>query len=339
VKILNSFKMPKHPPSDRDPGVFFDFMARVIPDAGDRESVIDWMAARIQEPQYRNYALVLLSETKGTGKGTFWSFIEALWPKLSTEGVFTRVFEQGYQDDLIGKMFVLFDEVSFHNNRRNTRQALMNNLQRIVQPQINAPSHMHRFGSSMRPEVLAASFVITTNHINALPIATDDRRFHVIQFNEVPIENHYGRELEVWRRDPANIAALWHALAARDLSGFSGVWAPNSSAKQRMTAANRSWEQELADSFYEELLEWGGGYTPAVLRRWLERQNAEGVFKLVHTILTESGRAVSAKKIKIDGQSQLLWVADQRQDLATSARDARRFLAHLCGAETTSEDI
>jgi len=335
---LNLFRMPQHPPSDRDPAPFFDAVRYVIPDEEDQEAFINWVAARIQNPGRRNYATVLYSQEPGTGKGTLWAFIKALWGNLANTADMRRLVDKGYEDELTRKIFVLFDEVQQSDSRTRTRTSAMDFLKDRVQPQLDAPRHMHRFGASLAPEVLAASFLLNTNRLNALAIEDGDRRFHLIQCREIRMDREYGEDLERWRKDPANIAALWHALAARDLEGYSGTTPPDSPLKQRVTEANRPLTEILARSFIADVQAHVGAYTANALTRWLDRQGYPGDVRSVTRHIKDNGLARSLSKKWVGGTATLLWVTRDTLPVGDAHGKAKAFFAHIMDAGAEIED-
>jgi hypothetical protein len=336
---MNLFRMPEHPPSDRDPAPFFDAVRYIIPDEEDQEAFINWVAARIQNPSRRNYATVLYSKEFGTGKGTLWAFIKALWGNLANKADMRRLVDKGYEDEIVRKIFVLFDEVQQSDSKIRTRTSAMDFLKDRIEPQLDAPRHMHRFGASLAPEVNAASFLINTNHVDALALEDGDRRFHLIQCREIRMDREYGEELEAWRQDPANIAALWHALAARDLGGYTGTTPPDSPLKQRMVEANRSLEEILATRFLDVVDEHGGVYTASALRTWLDFEGHPSEVRGVTYYIKKKGLARSVSKKWVGRESTMVWVTQNACLDDQLAARACGFLAHVRSRGVEKEDV
>jgi len=95
------------------------------------------------------------------------------------------------------------------------------------------------------------TFIIATNHMDALPVPADDRRLAVIR-NGASREPAYWERLIAWMDDPANIAAFHRWLMAIDLTGYSPFAAPPAfEGKQAMVAEGKS---DL-DHAFEEVVE------------------------------------------------------------------------------------
>jgi hypothetical protein len=86
-----------------------------------------------------------------------------------------------------------------------------------------------------------------TNRQDALPLWEGDRRIYVVRCADAPKPPAYYTQLYGRLKDPGFLAAVWHALKARDLTGFNpGMRAPLNAVKRSMIAAARSDEQQAA---------------------------------------------------------------------------------------------
>ena len=147
-----------------------------IPDAAQRTMLLDWIAWNLQnEGSKPNWAILLYSETKGTGKSTIAKVLTALFGlenTASTNGI--RALTQRFAADTLDRKLVVAEEVhiSSHSTEGNALKDLITNnvvsVERKYQPMVTIPQ--------------TSCFVFMTNH-KPLWLEGGERRYYIIDMD------------------------------------------------------------------------------------------------------------------------------------------------------------
>lgn len=223
---------------------------RMVPDAMEREHLMNWMAFKIQNPSIKINHGVLHGGTPGSGKDTLWEpFLYAIGGKGRDNIALVRNEEinssWGYS---------LMCEVMVVNELRQADAVDRRGLENRLKPLLAAPPEMlsvnrkglHPFDLPNRLAVVAFS-----NERAAIALPSDDRRWFILW-------SHAGR------LDEAEAVALWGWyeaggrdavagwLAARDVSAWNpAATPPMTEAKLALVGAGRS----LAEAWLIEQIE------------------------------------------------------------------------------------
>ena len=277
----NIYRRPRHA-GGGDIAPFSRFMERFIPDARERDWLLDWMAHKQARPDIPGTSVFFVADTEegiregsfGTGRGLMFRIVRKLYGSQYTRaqsfGMLDGSSSQStFNDWLHGSVLVTVDESksSPTSYRRGERSAAYEVLKDIVDP---APK-LHRFNGKNRQAFDGMSYCsvwVATNHSDAMAIPENDRRFTVLR-NGRAILPAEAAEIATWMEVPANIGALAEALTARDLTSFEMFEPLGTASKAEMA--------ELARSDVEELLrdlmadpELGLAFTKDQLERRLE---------------------------------------------------------------------
>jgi hypothetical protein len=224
--------------------------AWLIPNADDLARVFDFQAFILQHPGVKiNHAIVLLGGQLN-GKDTFLQpFVDAIGEHninpisgLELGGTFNNEMT---------KQMLRINEMPSSDKRDNYEK---------MKPLLAAPPNTLRINDKNTPVYWIPNIInviITTNLINAIALADDDRRFDVVQ-TQLATE---GTKEEVgafytahhrWLRDGGSAAvAAW--LLARDVSAFNPHQAPpRTAAKIEMTRASSPLEVRWVLGLLEE---------------------------------------------------------------------------------------
>ena len=266
----NSFGLPRHPPTGGTAKPFYDFMKGFIPDTFERETIIDWMAYKVQNPWVRGWSLIVVGP-QGSGKGTLWKILGALWePRhVSNIGTISAVYSGAYQDPLYKKLFVLVDEVSADDTSHQGRRAAYEKLKAFCEPQ-TSDKVLNIKGGPMVDAVISATVGIATNHIDGVPVITDDRRFFVASTGSEMTPQSI-QSIQEWVGSRENVGALWRELERRSVTGFSMMRAPASAGKEDMALANENEVDTAAREFLDLVRRAGGVYTATQADAWRKR--------------------------------------------------------------------
>jgi hypothetical protein len=229
---------------------YIEHAAWLIPNADDLARVFDFQAFILQHPGVKiNHAIVLLGGQLN-GKDTFLQpFVDAIGEHninpvsgLELGGTFNNE---------MAKQMLRINEMPSSDKRDNYEK---------MKPLLAAPPNTLRINDKNTPVYWIPNIInviITTNLINAIALADDDRRFDVVQ-TQLAIE---GTKEEVgafytahhrWLREGGSAAvAAW--LLVRDVSAFNPHQAPpRTQAKIEMTRASSPLEVRWVLSLLEE---------------------------------------------------------------------------------------
>ena len=147
-----------------------------IPEQRQRDMLLDWIAWNLQnEGSKPSWAIMLYSETKGTGKSTIAKVLSALFGEENTalsNGI--KPLVQRFAADHLDRKLILAEEVhiSSHSAEGNALKDLITNtsvsVERKYQPVVTIPQH--------------SCFVFMTNH-KPLWLEGGERRYYIINMD------------------------------------------------------------------------------------------------------------------------------------------------------------
>jgi hypothetical protein len=179
---INTWRSPAYrtlPPSvaNKENTAAFDAMLEfAIPEQAQRDMLLDWIAWNLQnEGNKPTWAIMLYSETKGTGKSTIAKVLTALFGEANTalcNGI--KPLTQRFAADSLDRKLVVAEEVhiSSHSTEGNALKDLITNtsvsVERKYQPIVTIPQQ--------------SCFVFMTNH-KPLWLEGGERRYYIINMD------------------------------------------------------------------------------------------------------------------------------------------------------------
>ncbi len=245
---LNYWTPPSVQPAPGDWSIIHDFLRDIIcdGDASLHAYLLHYVAHMLQKPEEKPGVMLVMMGGQGTGKGTVFELIRALWSCTTLQvadvdhviGTFNAPLERAFA--------VCLDEAIFSGDRR-----ALDRLKSLITERhitIEAKYQPRRTIESFH------RFIAATNHIHWARIEADDRRFTFLRVSPARQGDHdYFRGLHAAIADPAVIAAMAYDLLAMDLSGFN--------VRQRPKTAEHSRQKlhslEGFDRYWYEVLETG----------------------------------------------------------------------------------
>lgn len=216
---------------------WLNHVRKIFNKPGDADQFLDYMAHRVQFPGIKpRFALVLVGP-QGLGKDTVIQFCAPALGEWNVTSIAPKQVDTDF-NEYVAKVLVIVSEAA---DQHDMSKWSFNEKMKVVIA--GTPDHMtvnpkfgHKFSVRMH-----CGIIITTNHISALYIPNDDRRYDVINC-PTPEEIGLGDETVKWNYYEAlwnwyltengarHIAAFLHA---RDLSKFRPA------TGQRKTVAHR----------------------------------------------------------------------------------------------------
>ena len=232
-----------------DPAPWLKHVERMIPDAMEREHVLNVMAFKVQNPNVKVNHAVLHGGHPGSGKDTMWApFFWAVGgdslanvKKLDNKDLSTP---WGYH---------LECEVLIINELRQPEASDRRALENSLKPVIAAPPEylsIQRKGLAPYEAVNRLQVVAFSNERMAITIPSNDRRWFVLWSDALCMDATAASRMWAWYK-AGGFAAVAAWLASRDVSAFNaGAAPPMTEAKAIMVETGMSG----AESFLVEMM-------------------------------------------------------------------------------------
>jgi len=270
-QYINTFRAPAWAAPDpqryqHDVEKFSDFIEYLIPREDERAFFLDWLSAKVQQQAFRGPAILMATPTQGTGRTTLGAMISTLLGGSNTTTVdYDRLVGANTFNDWLLHTLVICNEV--YQGRSAPGNAFFRNFERLktlidFQPLTIA---INRKNQHIRAYPVFTSFLMFSNHMDALPVDVNDRRFYVLSNTWDRRDKKYFTDLNAWLEDaphpgapPAWGASVDHWLRNRDVD-VTKLYAPAAmtATKHDMIQSSRT----AASVFVDELVDrWFGNY-------------------------------------------------------------------------------
>lgn len=215
VRVLNTYIDQRIAPDESiDVTPWTDHLEWLVPDAREREHLMDWLAWTYQRPGDKiTWAPILYSRSFGVGKTTVFNCLAECIGKAMVSEPTQAELEDKFNDWCYGKLLVKIEEL-MSGDKYHVAEKL--------KPVVTNPSlsirRMHQTGFVVAN---VANVCASTNHMQALPIEKGDRRWMLIQCVEAERETRRPRmkRFHQWLEEVGH-AGIAHWLASRDVSEF-----------------------------------------------------------------------------------------------------------------------
>lgn len=213
---------------------FLDHAEYLMPNFAEREYVLNWMAAKVQDPSFRGAVIVMVAPKHGTGRTTWWRMFGRLLPPGHYGEISSTAFHSEW-DDWMTNLLTVCSEVTDKTGATDRW-----NLSEVFKTRFDtSPSFLDlniKTKGMLRNHMCCMSFVALTNHPDAMRIDESDRRIYVVSNPLHPRPPSYFEKLFAWERsEPSWRQHLYWWFKKRDLTGWDGFApAPMTQAKLQM---------------------------------------------------------------------------------------------------------
>ena len=227
---------------------WLELVEYLIPAEAERNHILDWMAAILQQPQRKINHAVLLAGRERIGKDTI---VQPLIHGLGTWNVAQPLAEEllePYTDYLDSSKLVVFQEV-----QNFEKLAIQNKLKpMLASPPDTLRVRLFQRGFYETPNVVQCLFM--SNHKDALKISENDPRYFAVWCDKQRLPDVVYQELYTWLNGGGHGQVVRYLLS-RDLSGFNFTGpAPDTDFKREIRQLGRSaLEMELADKIERQV--------------------------------------------------------------------------------------
>lgn len=215
LRVLNTYVDQRLQPDDAiDVTPWTDHLEWLVPDAREREHLMDWLAWTYQRPGDKiTWAPILYSRSYGVGKTTVFNALAECIGKTMVSEPTQAELEDKFNDWCYGKLLVKIEEL-MSGDKYHVAEKL--------KPVVTNPSlsirQMHRTGFVVAN---VANVCASTNHMQSLPIEKGDRRWMLIQCVEADkqVRRPRMKAFHRWLEETGHGGiARW--LSERDVSEF-----------------------------------------------------------------------------------------------------------------------
>ena len=242
--VVNSYVEPVWENIDKPPVVFLEHMEYLLPEPSERETFLNWLAFKIQNPAKRSYAMVMVADgAYGTGRSWIRAILEqALQGKVKT-ATFPQLIGKGssaeanYNDWAVGCQFLVIEEVKDNNSAEDFYHGY-ETFKSFVDTRVTPIRVNPKYGKT-RDDKLFFNLLVFSNHVDALVLPEADRRVCVLTNPTERREPAYYERLEKSLEDDEPRRLYWW-LKNRDVSAYDHVYPPMTAGKADMMDATQS---------------------------------------------------------------------------------------------------
>ena len=178
-KFVNSYNqyIPKGKVPDKytEPTLLVEYMRRMMHDPYEHGILMDFMAHIVQNPGRRVGWSPILLGVQGTGKTTILEIMTIALGSTNAKPVSAELFTNSFNSYAEGSMFVFVEEIKISGDNRHR---VLDRIKGII---TNAIINLTNKGQDSRDIRNVTSYMLGTNHPDALPIDDEDRRYAVLQ--------------------------------------------------------------------------------------------------------------------------------------------------------------
>jgi len=233
------------------------------------------------------------------------------------------LLDSQFNGQIAGRILAIVDEVQEAAGENPHRNA--NRLKSIVTAEYREINP--KFGRQYR-EINCCRWLTFSNHLNALPLTSTDRRSRVVRHSAPPRSPDEYRRLYGALADPEFANAVGCFLRERDISQFNpGERPPLTEAKAAAVSASRSLVSKYADILVST---WPSDVaTNADIALALSDGSSFVFTNAMRRALEELGCESIDRPLKIDGQARRCWIVRavsrwRDQEPAALTREVRR---------------
>lgn len=200
---------------------------------GLRAWVLQWLAYPLQNPGAKALTAVLLhSRRQGVGK----SFVGYIMGEIYGDNfnvVSQDELTSAYNDWVVSKQFILGEEITGNNSRREADR-----IKNMISREILNVSIKYQPAYKLDD---CANYLFTSNHVDALFLDDYDRRTLVHEITAPPKSDAWYAKIDKWRNGTGPAALFHYLINDIDVSKFNPKSpAPSSAAKSAMIALSKS---------------------------------------------------------------------------------------------------
>jgi Family of unknown function (DUF5906) len=235
----NVYRPVAYDPTGGDPRVGIEYLEYLLPNPAERIWFTQWISFKLQNPEVPGCSVIMVARTQGSGRATLSDFCARLLGKsyvlnLGFDILAGKNNQAQFNEWNAGRLLVCVAESSKSEGGSSyqTKQNCYEVLKEVCEPRSIERYFSVKLGRPFTGRH-HTSFIISTNHTDALPLAEGDRRFAVLTNGEASTDTAFWETFNSWMAIDANIGAFSEWLFEVDLSDYSPYRAPGMTAGKR----------------------------------------------------------------------------------------------------------
>ena len=268
VPHFNTYRPMVHDAVGGSAAVFLSHIEWLIPSLEERWWFHLWIAAKVQAPDSRSWAMVLVADLAegeagnryGTGRSMVGDILERMFQSGVARIELSDITGQGdsqaaYNDWADSTQLVIVEETKSDVGNYRADHASYERLKGVIDPKPQMGVRVKPKYGKIYTTTLYCNFLFFTNHSDALqlPAGSDERRFGVVDCAKGRRGVAAYAALYGFLQSDADVAALYAWYMALDVSGFDRIYPPMTPAKSLMQRQSRSTVDEVWDTALESL--------------------------------------------------------------------------------------
>jgi hypothetical protein len=256
-EVVNTYVPPAHAETSERPEIFLDHLDYLIPDDAERACFLDWLAYKIQNPDTRSYAVVLVAEDAfGIGRSWVGLMLQKALEGHVGHATLAQLIGKGtsadrtYNDWAAECQFLIVDEAK-DVTREDFWSAYETFKQRIDTSPVEFRANT-KYGKTSQ-DTMWFNALIFSNHADAMTIPEDDRRIAVFTNAVEKASTDYYERLHAALGDELEPRRVYWYLKQRDVSQFNSAIPPMTEAKKVMIEVSRSPAEEILEYLQDNL--------------------------------------------------------------------------------------
>jgi hypothetical protein len=249
-RLINQYAPPPWTDGNYDQAAvdkFLNYVNYLLPEPEEAEYFLDWLAAKLQNPRFRGSAILMVTDgTQGVGRTTLSKYVTdflGLWNTSSIQ--FDEMVNANF-NEWVMSLLVIVNEVQDSDAKSYRKQEILKHYVDTspIEIQVNVK---HGFKG---PAEICSSFLMFSNHTDALKTAVDDRRFTILRNPDV-VDKSLTAEMHLWRLNeaatPYNAEDLYRYFRQRVIT--SKLFEPlNTTAAEDMKTETKGVTEMVADA-------------------------------------------------------------------------------------------
>ena len=219
--------------------------------------LIDWLAHIEQKPgELPHFGWLHISKKHGKGRNWVASVAVRVWSgNVAASFDLIGALNNSFNDRLSRCLLAIVDEINEGGNSSYRHAQTLRQMITAEHREINP-----KYGRK-HVEYNATRWLIMSNHVGALPLDGNDRRFFVVDHEGEPRDPEYYTRLYALIKDPTFISSVAEMLKQRDISNFNpGEIPPITKAKAALIASTRTEAEtillEVTGSWPVDVISW-----------------------------------------------------------------------------------
>ena len=244
---LNTFDAPPHGsgPFDQElANTFIDHVRYLCKEDEEYEYVMNWLVCKAHNPKFRGNAILMYAPKFGTGRDTLARMVGEVFGVSNTVNVSPQVLLDPNYNGFLEHQFVICGELT-DGNRGGAHYTAFERLKDLVDPQVKYMQVNKKYVANYTAPIYA-SFMMFTNHSDALRLAATDRRFYVVTNPSTVRPPEYFVGVHKAMSNPNFAKSVWRWLMTQTPDfDTANTRAPMTAAKEEMILTSGTLEEQV----------------------------------------------------------------------------------------------